>query len=420
MVLSEELLLVRNLSKNMSTKSKKISLKKRLLASLFVLMLIVPVYGQQETDVIFHFLPEKDMFYAAVGNNSSELQRLRDLVKQYRSKIELGKIPVYVNGYCSSLNNESDNLATARIRSNRVKSELIITKKLKELHFVTLNQAIAYQGYKDMVTVTIRIPQEEKAVESKQEEIREPQTEQTAQSETLLQVQEYEQAIEELDTEPSAEPRTIQVNWETAVNNNYEVPANDNIVEKEDMPLSLEIAEVADETLIYYSETGRYFALKTNIAAWVGTIMNVAAEVQVANRVSIELPMLWCPWKISESQSVKIFAVQPEVRRWLAQPAEGHFFGIHAHVGWYNVRWKDDRYQDAGHPLLGAGVSYGYTLPLSNRWAGEFTLGAGYANTRYDTFYNIQNGARINTDTRNYWGITRVGVSLVYHFDTHK
>lgn len=161
---------------------------------------------------------------------------------------------------------------------------------------------------------------------------------------------------------------------------------------------------------------GRYVALKTNLAAWAGTIMNIAAEMQVGKHVSVELPVLWCPWHIGSKHAVKTFTVQPEVRYWLRQPGGGHFFGVHAHAGWFNVLWDKDRYQDTDRPLLGAGISYGYLLPFSKHWAGEFTLGAGYANMRYDTFYNIDNGARIDTRNKNYWGITRVGLSVVYRF----
>ncbi|GHT29800.1 hypothetical protein AGMMS49574_07570 [Bacteroidia bacterium] len=167
-------------------------------------------------------------------------------------------------------------------------------------------------------------------------------------------------------------------------------------------------------------EQQRYLAVKTNVAAWAGTVMNAAVDVQVSNRLSVELPVLWSPWKISDSRSIKTLAFQPELRWWLMQPGEGHFFGLHTHIVWYNVQWKNDRYQDAGRPLLGAGIGYGYLLPLGGRWAGEFTLGAGYANMRYNTYYNMYNGARIDTHTRNYWGITRVGISLTYRFNSNK
>ncbi|WP_455587271.1 DUF3575 domain-containing protein [Bacteroides sp.] len=161
----------------------------------------------------------------------------------------------------------------------------------------------------------------------------------------------------------------------------------------------------------------RYLGIKTNLVAWAGTVMNIAVDVQVGRSVSVELPLLWCPWYISDEHAVRTFIVQPEARYWLARPGKGHFFGLHAHLGWFNVKWNRDRYQDTDRPLLGAGISYGYLLPLGCHWAGEFTLGAGYANMKYDTYYNIGNGARIDTRAKNYWGITRVGISVAYRFN---
>lgn len=171
---------------------------------------------------------------------------------------------------------------------------------------------------------------------------------------------------------------------------------------------------------VHLPSPDRYVAVKTNIAAWAGTILNVAADVQAGRHLSVELPVLWCPWHISSKHAVKTFTIQPEARYWLSKPGTGHFFGVHAHVGWFNVKWNRDRYQDTGRPLLGAGISYGYLLPFNEHWAGEFTLGAGYANMRYDTYYNMDNGARIDTRTKNYWGITRVGLSVVYRFNLKK
>lgn len=165
---------------------------------------------------------------------------------------------------------------------------------------------------------------------------------------------------------------------------------------------------------------GRYLGLKTNLAAWAGTIMNVAADVQVGRHWSVELPVLWCPWYVGDRHAVKTFTLQPEARYWLSKPGAGHFFGAHAHVGWFNVKWERDRWQDTGRPLLGAGISYGYLLPFNEHWAAEFTIGAGYANMRYDTYYNMDNGARIDTRTKSYWGITRVGLSVVYRFNLKK
>lgn len=160
----------------------------------------------------------------------------------------------------------------------------------------------------------------------------------------------------------------------------------------------------------------RYMALKTNIAYDAIAIPNLAFEVQCSKHISIELPVMFSGWDVSDKHAVRTFAIQPEGRWWLKQAGTGHFFGVHAHMALFNVKWDENRYQTTDRPLLGAGVSYGYKLPFSKHWGAEFTLGAGYANMKYNTYYNIDNGARIETKSRNYWGITRLGISLSYHF----
>lgn len=209
---------------------------------------------------------------------------------------------------------------------------------------------------------------------------------------------------QEVKSEPEQADKTVQTNKQTQT----------------DKPMLTDKPVLTDEPASVPQTSSRYMAVKTNLAAWAGTILNLAADVQVSEHFSVELPVLWCPWYVSSEHAIKTFTIQPEARYWLARPGTGHFFGVHAHVGWYSVKWNRDRYQDTDRPLLGAGISYGYLLPFNEHWAGEFTLGAGYANMRYDTYYNIDNGARIDTRTKNYWGITRVGLSVVYRFNLKK
>ena len=341
--------------------------------------------GQTDGKIVtFMFRQADNMFYQA--GNETELNRLYSLVDEYLSEITDGIMPVHVNGYCVSSGSCEENLNTAAVRSNRVKSELITNKGLVEDNFITKNHAATYNGHKDVVTLFI--PEEGKRKRAKPEMILEKQ-----------EVPANDDIKEPVSSRQ--EPENMVVATSPVENEGTQLPL-----------------EQADETAVTQTEKLRYIALKTNVAAWAGTIMNAAIDVQVAEHVTVELPVLWCPWHIGDRRSATVFALQPEARWWLTQPGEGHFFGLHAHAAWYNVRWKDDRYQDTGRPLLGAGLSYGYLLPLGSRWAGEFTLGAGYANTRYDTFYNIDNGTRIDTRTKSYWGITRIGVSLVYRFNT--
>lgn len=159
-----------------------------------------------------------------------------------------------------------------------------------------------------------------------------------------------------------------------------------------------------------------YRALKSNIAYDAFAALNLAFEMQVHRRVSVELPVIWSFWDMEREHGIRVVALQPEGRWWISEAGKGHFFGVHAHVAWFNMKWKDTRYQSDERPLLGAGISYGYKLPLNEHWGAEFSLGAGYANMKYDTYYNIENGAKLDTRIRNYWGITRIGLSLVYRF----
>ena len=61
------------------------------------------------------------------------------------------------------------------------------------------------------------------------------------------------------------------------------------------------------------------------------------------------------------------------------------------------------------------GLAAGYRLPLGKggRWCVEFSLGVGYAYLDYDRFFNIPNGAYVDTRHRNFFGIDHVGISLV-------
>lgn len=178
--------------------------------------------------------------------------------------------------------------------------------------------------------------------------------------------------------------------------------------------LALSSAFQADS--IHYASEGRFLAVKTNVVPWAAGIANIGGEVQVGRHFSIDLPVWWSPYFISNKYALRTFMCQPEFRYWIGHPGTGHFFGIHAGVASYNIKWDDVRYQDTGTPLLNGGISYGYSLRISGHFNAEFTIGAGYAKTMFVRYYNIDSGAKIDTRKTTYWGIDRVGITLVYHF----
>lgn len=160
----------------------------------------------------------------------------------------------------------------------------------------------------------------------------------------------------------------------------------------------------------------RYVALKTNFAYWAGAVANISTDIQLQRHISLEIPFNWSLWDMNREYGIRLVLLQPEARWWMKDVGEGHFIGVHAHAGVFNVKWQNSRYQTTKRPMLGAGITYGYSFQFSENWGAEFLVGLGYANMKYDEFYNIENGAKIGTDKYNYWGITKLGVSLVYRF----
>ena len=150
--------------------------------------------------------------------------------------------------------------------------------------------------------------------------------------------------------------------------------------------------------------------------------MNLAADVQVSEHFSVELPVLWCPWYVSSEHAIKTFTIQPEARYWLSKPGKGHFFGVHGFGGEYNIakvklpfglakNGKDYRYDGS---YVGGGVSYGYQWMLARKWSLEATVGVGYVRFNYDKYPCYDCGQRLESGNKNYFGPTKVGINLIF------
>lgn len=161
----------------------------------------------------------------------------------------------------------------------------------------------------------------------------------------------------------------------------------------------------------------RFHSLKVNIPLYAIGVFNLDYEFEIYKKLTVDIPLMWSLWDTSSNHALRIVALQPELKWWTGnETGNGHFLGLHVHTGWFNMKWNRNRYQDEERPLLGAGLSYGYRMNFNKHWAAEFDIGFGYANIKYNTYYNIENGALINTRLRHYWGPTRLGLSLAYRF----
>lgn len=173
------------------------------------------------------------------------------------------------------------------------------------------------------------------------------------------------------------------------------------------------VAELEPEPAIKW-----FIAAKTNMLWLAGTIANLGVEVQFADKWSIDVPVYYSPYDLSSNRKIRVLATQPEVRYWTGtQAGNGHFFGVHGHLMGFNVAINDHgRYQDPERPLWGLGLGYGYAVNFGKdkKWGMEFNLGLGFANYKYDKYYNLPNGQKCDEGSGWYYGITRAGITLTY------
>lgn len=171
--------------------------------------------------------------------------------------------------------------------------------------------------------------------------------------------------------------------------------------------------------IVTLSLSGQNMGLKTNVLYNATTTFSLGAEIGLGKKTSLDLSGAYNPWEFSETKRMKLWMVQPEFRYWFCEKFNGHFVGLHAHVGQYNIsginisdNLKDYNYQG---DFYGAGLSYGYQWILSDRWGIEASLGLGYAHFKYDKYPCAKCGTLIKSDTKNYWGPTKAAVSFIYY-----
>lgn len=170
-------------------------------------------------------------------------------------------------------------------------------------------------------------------------------------------------------------------------------------------------------------------AIKTNVLGDAMGSLNIGVECRLADRWTLDLSGHLDPWTRKDGSFRKHAFAQPEARWWFCDTFSGHFLGLHAHGGIFNVGGidtqlnfltndfsvlNDSRFQGW---FAGAGLAYGYDLILGRHWNLEFEIGAGYAYTRYDQFECQECGSVLAENmTHHYIGITKAAISLVFIF----
>ncbi|WP_455664611.1 DUF3575 domain-containing protein [Phocaeicola sp.] len=356
-------------------------LKRIMFLPLFVL-LALPLGAQEKTDSVyeFRFVPKKDMFFIPYGENYAELQRLDALIDQYREAITDGKIPIYVDGYCNSLPSDTENLNVALLRSNRVKSELILHEGMKEESFVTHN----YAEKGDWVVVRIPVPA---PLQTRSVPVAVPEAEQTEERNAL---------------EPTENEAVTTVGT-----------ASDTIRHAERSKASVSSDLQSDDS--QYKDFQSAFSLRFNLLRWATLTPDLGLEWRINRNFGVLLNGSWTSWSWSDKdRRYALWKVSPEVRYYIGKEKRG-FLGAMYHIGEFNYKLGDTGRQG---DYQGGGITGGYTLELNRALSLDFHAALGYTYADYDK-YKVIDGVRVRagSDTKNYWGINQLGVTLVWKFN---
>lgn len=354
------------------------NLKKWITTALLTLLLL-PAMAQQETETTysFRFVAGDDMFYVPWGGNGEELNRLLSCVEQHKAAILDGGIPVEVDGYCTSQATDDENLAIAKIRSNRVKTELILRGGLTEACFRTRNHA-AEGNY---VTVRIVIPtgpseaELEAARKAEEERLAREAAEKKTEAERLAAEKHAEE--ERLAAEQQAETQTAA-------------------------PQPVEIAKRCSQSL----------SLRANLLRWVTLTPDLGLEWRINKSWGIAVNGSWTSWSWNDKdRRYALWEVAPEVRWYLGGSKAWHV-GAMFKTGEFNYKLSDTGKQG---DLVGGGITGGYQLRLTDALSLDFSLGLGYLNADYEK-YEVINGVRVRrgTETKGWWGPINAGVTLVW------
>ena len=344
-----------------------------------------PAFAQQKADTTytFRFVPQKDMFYVPWNGNDTELARLLECIENNKTTILDGKLPLLVDGYCNSLGSEAENLATAKIRANRVKSELIIRAEIKEENFITRNHAT--EG--DFVTVRLTVPVKGTAATDAEAEARRKaeaerlETEKRAEQERLAEEQrkaeEARLAAEKAEAEKAAQQNTL--------------------------------ADTLSETKI---TTDYHLSLRANLLRWATLTPDLGLEWRICPSWGIAVNGSWTSWTWSDKdRRYALWEVAPEIRYYMGEK-KAWYLGAMFKAGQFNYKLSETGKQG---DLMGGGITAGYQLRLNKALTLDFNLGLGYLNADFEK-YEVIDGVRVRrgNETKDWCGPINAGVTLVW------
>lgn len=368
-------------------------LTRKLIFLLLALPLLLPSLSMAQSQIpdtvyVFRFVSHEDMFYTPWKDNSTQLDHLLSLVENHKTAILSGASPLLVDGYCASEPTAVENMRLAKIRSNRVKSELILSKGVNESCFITRNHAEPYGDLRHVVIVRLRLPKEE----AKQDEPKQEDPVIKEQGNPVI-------------TQDSPKQETSAASTSAALSAASSDLQSD-VSEYQDFQSASAVSSVSSYP------SSHPFSLRANLLHWATLTPDLGLEWRVHRHVSILVNGSWTSWSWdNKNRRYALWKVSPEVRYYLGKQGKG-FLGVLYHTGEFHYKLgKTGRQGD----YQGGGLTGGYLLDLNRALSLDFHAGLGYTRSEYDQYKVVESTrVRQGSETKNYWGINQLGITLVW------
>lgn len=166
------------------------------------------------------------------------------------------------------------------------------------------------------------------------------------------------------------------------------------------------------------------FAVKTNLLFDAALMPNIEIEIPIGKRWSINGEYMF-PWWLfdGDNYALQILMGGLEGRYWLGsrksrearEVLTGHFVGLYAGGGEYDLQWKDNGYQ--GEFFIAAGISYGWATRIARNLHLEFNIGIGLLRTDYRHYHARDNNQTLlwqENGNYTWFGPTKAKISLVW------
>lgn len=163
-----------------------------------------------------------------------------------------------------------------------------------------------------------------------------------------------------------------------------------------------------------------YMAVKTNMLYDLGLVPNVGVEFYLGKNFSVAGNWMYSWWKSDKKAWYwRTYGGDLAFRYWFGKaakekPLTGHHVGLYGQIVTYDFEaggrgYLGDRWS------YGAGLEYGYSLPIAKRLNIDFDLGVGYLGGEFKEYLPIDGHYVWQATKRRHWfGPTKLEVTLTW------